>query len=159
EREQLRRNFDAKCLRRIEVNNQLKFGRLQHRQLGGLGAFKNSAGINAKLTISICAVVSVTDESACIRELAPFIDRGNSLSCRQRNDPARRPLKYTSEATISAPICCLTSIAKTPSNSPSLLAVKMCICRPSMRAAFCTSRISKSLSGLAGFTSMPVAPF
>jgi hypothetical protein len=42
EREQLRRNFDAKCLRRIEVDNQLKFGRLQYRQLGGLRALKNS---------------------------------------------------------------------------------------------------------------------
>jgi hypothetical protein len=40
------------------------------------------------LTISICTVVSVTDESACIRELAPFIDRGNSVSCRERDDPA-----------------------------------------------------------------------
>src|SRR5215472_2554852 len=87
-REQRRRNFDAKCLRRIEVNNQLKFGRLQHRQVGGLGALKNFADIDAKLTISICAVVSVTDESACIRELTPFIDRGNSVSCRQRDDPA-----------------------------------------------------------------------
>jgi hypothetical protein len=40
------------------------------------------------LTISICAVVSVTDESACIRELAPFIDSGNSMSRRERDDPA-----------------------------------------------------------------------
>jgi hypothetical protein len=40
------------------------------------------------VTISICAVVSVTDESACIRELAPFIDRGNSMSRGERDDPA-----------------------------------------------------------------------
>src|SRR5262249_60988193 len=78
----------AACHWHIEVNNRRKPGRLQQRKLGGLGAVKNSAGIEAKFTISICAVVSVTDESACIRELAPFIDRGNSVSCSQRDDPA-----------------------------------------------------------------------
>jgi hypothetical protein len=31
----VRRNFDAKCLRRIEVDNQLKFGRLQHSSSAG----------------------------------------------------------------------------------------------------------------------------
>src|ERR1700686_5400499 len=40
------RHFDAKSGRRLEVDRQVKFGRLHHRQIRGLFAFEDPAGID-----------------------------------------------------------------------------------------------------------------
>jgi len=34
----------------------LEFGRLQHRQIGGLGTFENPAGVNGRLAIRVSKV-------------------------------------------------------------------------------------------------------
>jgi hypothetical protein len=41
------RNVEAVRLGGLEMDDQLEFSRLHHRQVGGLGAFENLAGINA----------------------------------------------------------------------------------------------------------------
>ncbi len=45
--EQRWRNVEAVRLGGLEMDDQLEFSRLHHRQVGGLGAFENLAGINA----------------------------------------------------------------------------------------------------------------
>ncbi len=41
------RNVEAERRRGLEMDDQLEFSRLHHRQVGGLGAVENLAGINA----------------------------------------------------------------------------------------------------------------
>ena len=41
------RPFDAERSRRLQVDDELEFGRLQHRQVGGLGALDDAARIDA----------------------------------------------------------------------------------------------------------------
>ena len=47
--EQLRGNFEAERLSGGQIDDQIKLGRLQHRQVGGLLAFENAAGVTASL--------------------------------------------------------------------------------------------------------------
>jgi len=52
DRDQPWRNLDAKRSRHLKVDRKLEFGRLQNRQIGGLGAFENFARIDADLTMN-----------------------------------------------------------------------------------------------------------
>ena len=49
-------NIEAKCLGDDEIDDQLKLGRLCDRQIGGLLAFENLAGVNTSLTIGMLIV-------------------------------------------------------------------------------------------------------
>ena len=51
-------HFDVERPRRLQVDNELKFGRLHDRQVGRLGALEDAAGINAYLTKRVCEAVS-----------------------------------------------------------------------------------------------------
>ena len=46
-REDTRRNSQAKRLRGFQVDDEFKLGRLHYRQVGGLGALEDAAGIDA----------------------------------------------------------------------------------------------------------------
>ena len=59
EREQLRRNFEAKRLRGLQIDHKLELGRLNDREIGRLGALENLAGVNAGLAICIGQACSV----------------------------------------------------------------------------------------------------
>src|SRR5436189_5816425 len=39
------RHLDAECPRRLQVDDELEFGRLQHRQISGVRALKDSTGV------------------------------------------------------------------------------------------------------------------
>src|SRR5262249_58421196 len=47
--EQSWRNVNTDRPRRVSIDHQLKFDRLQHRQVGGLRAFQDAAGVDANL--------------------------------------------------------------------------------------------------------------
>ena len=47
DRENVLRHLDTECARRLKVDDELEFGRLQHRQVGGLGALEDVARIDA----------------------------------------------------------------------------------------------------------------
>src|SRR5437667_9152787 len=53
ERKQIVGDFDAECLGGLQIEHELEFRQLKQRQLGGLFALQNPAGVNAGLAISI----------------------------------------------------------------------------------------------------------
>src|SRR5215831_3438490 len=81
--EQRRWNFQAECFCRVEVDHELEFRRLQHRQVCRSGTLENPPSIDAKLTIRVSSFVTVTDESARVGEIASLVDRGHSITHRQ----------------------------------------------------------------------------
>src|SRR5436305_9213345 len=87
ERQQLVGNFEAEHLRGTEVDHQLEFGRQDNRQITRLLAFEDASGINTGLTICIGNAGPVAHQSAGSDVLAQDIDRGNSMSGRQRDNP------------------------------------------------------------------------
>jgi hypothetical protein len=50
DREHVLRHLDAERPRRLQVDGEIELGCLQHRQVGGLGALEDFAGIDADLT-------------------------------------------------------------------------------------------------------------
>jgi hypothetical protein len=47
ESQHFRGDVEVQCLRRLEVDHQLQFGRLHNRQIGRLGTFQDFAGVNS----------------------------------------------------------------------------------------------------------------
>jgi hypothetical protein len=45
--EQRGRNFEAKCIRGLEIDHQLELGRRLHRQVGGFLAFVNAIDVTS----------------------------------------------------------------------------------------------------------------
>src|SRR5262249_17495824 len=67
----------------MKVDDELEFGRLQHRQITGLGALEDAAGIDADLTKGIREVGSVTHQPAGFHRLTGPISRWNLVARRQ----------------------------------------------------------------------------
>jgi len=63
-------NSQAERLRRLEIDDQLKFGRLQHGKITGLFSLENPSGIDARLTIGISQARAVADQTACLGKIA-----------------------------------------------------------------------------------------
>src|SRR5262249_27543115 len=78
--EQRARDCEAERLGDLDVDDQLKFGDLSDRQVCGLLALENAAGIDAGLTIGFDRATPVADQATCLHELAILIDRGNSVA-------------------------------------------------------------------------------
>jgi NAD(P)-dependent dehydrogenase (short-subunit alcohol dehydrogenase family) len=51
------RHLDAERARRLKIDDELELGRLQHRQIGGLGALEDLPGIGADLTTRLREVL------------------------------------------------------------------------------------------------------
>jgi hypothetical protein len=62
--EQLVGHSDAEHPCRAGVDDQLKLGRLNNRQVSGLSTLENTAGIDANLTIRVPDVGSIAHQSA-----------------------------------------------------------------------------------------------
>ena len=58
----------------LEIDHQLEFGRLLHRQVGGLGRLEDLSDVNANLAISSGQARSIADQATDRGELAPLID-------------------------------------------------------------------------------------
>ena len=68
----------------LEVDHQLELGRSNDRQVGGLLALENAAGVDADLAIGIGKARSIADQTTSRRVLAILIDRRHPLSLCQR---------------------------------------------------------------------------
>src|SRR5215207_4079981 len=84
--EQLVGNLQAKRLRYAEIDDQLELGRLQHREVGRFLTFEDTAGVHADLAIGVGQLRAVGDESSGCSILAPIVDRGKAMACRQCDD-------------------------------------------------------------------------
>src|SRR5262245_44588881 len=77
------RHLNAVQSRCLTVEDELEFGRLQHRQVSGLGPLKNATGVDADLTKSITDVGSVTHQSTGCRMNTQGISRRNPVKRRR----------------------------------------------------------------------------
>src|SRR5262249_2959061 len=71
--EERQRDCEAERLGGLEVQDQLDLGRLLHRQVGGLLALENPAGVDASQTECICNTASVAHKTTGRREPAIMI--------------------------------------------------------------------------------------
>ena len=74
---------EAKRLSAFAVDDELEFGRLQHRQVGGLSALEDVAGIDADLTKHVHEVGSVAHQPAGCDKITVRISRRNPVARRQ----------------------------------------------------------------------------
>src|SRR5262245_33427930 len=84
--EQPRREAEAKCPGGVEVDHELELDRLHDREVGGLLALENPAGVHAGLAICIGDTCSVAHQTADLGSLAPGVDRRHPTVGRQRNE-------------------------------------------------------------------------
>src|SRR5205814_3232626 len=63
-----------------------EFGRLLDRQIGRFFAMQDAAGIDSQLPVDARQARSIADQAAGGHELAPLIDRGNSMARRERDE-------------------------------------------------------------------------
>jgi hypothetical protein len=77
------RDGDAKRLGRLEVDDELEPGWLHDRQVGGLDAIENAAGIDADLTIHVREVRSIAHQPAGSHSITIRINRRNTFARRQ----------------------------------------------------------------------------
>src|SRR5262245_63327707 len=73
------RDGEAERLGGLHVDDELHFGRLLDRQLGGLLAFENSARIDAERAVRIQNGASVSHQAASGYKLAKLVDRGHPV--------------------------------------------------------------------------------
>src|SRR5712671_6020185 len=64
----------------LEIDDQLERRWLLDRQIGGLGALENPAGVDASLARISGEARSIADQAAGRGELAPPIDRRNGIA-------------------------------------------------------------------------------
>src|SRR5665811_1245996 len=99
----------------LQVDDQFDFGNLLDRQVGGLLALEDTAGIDANPTERIRKTASVAHQAASLGELAKMVDRGYRVADRQygelfkpateeciaaNHEPARSQLDQLCEDTI-----------------------------------------------------------
>jgi len=75
------RDFEAELLRGLEIDYQLELGRLLDRQIGGLGACENPAGIGPSLAPYAGEARSIADQAAGLDAFPQLIDRRNGMTC------------------------------------------------------------------------------
>jgi len=81
--EHARRNGEAERFGSREVDDELEFGRLQHRQVGGLCALEDATAIDADLMKHVRDVGSIAHQPAGFHKFTEPISRRNSVARRQ----------------------------------------------------------------------------
>src|SRR3974377_501301 len=83
---QIRWHLEAKRLGGLEVDDELKFGRLHHRQVSGLLALENPPGVDTDLAIAIAVIGAVDHQTPRLCVFALLVNGRDSLPRRQSND-------------------------------------------------------------------------
>ena len=78
--EDRRRHGETKRLSGLEIDDQLEFGRLLHRQIGGLLALEYPSRVNAGLVIGSREARCIADQATGSGEFARIIDRRNGIA-------------------------------------------------------------------------------
>ena len=79
-------DLEAERLRGLEIDDKLELCRLQHRQISGLGPFKDATGVEASLPYRFGLNRSVADQAAIPDILAKCVDGRNAVaSCESRS--------------------------------------------------------------------------
>ena len=76
---------------RLQVDDELEFGRLQDRQVGGIGALKDLTGVDADLTIHVQDIGPIAHQPTRFDMFANGIGRGNRIArreCRKLDAPS-----------------------------------------------------------------------
>src|SRR6266702_8720381 len=71
------RHFEAERLQRLEIDDQLEFGRPHDRQIGGFLALENPASVDAGLSVCVGEASAVAHQAARIDKFASKVGRGN----------------------------------------------------------------------------------
>src|SRR5262249_59591512 len=80
------RNREAERLCGLEIDDQLHFGGLLDRQIGGLLALENAAGVDGSQTIHVGGARSVAHQAAVEREFPLMEDSWYGEPGRKRDD-------------------------------------------------------------------------
>src|SRR5919198_2528904 len=78
--EQRWRHFEPKCFCSLEIDHQLEFGWLLHRQIGRALTPENPSGIDADLIICLSKADAVAHQTASSRIVSKFIDGRNGVA-------------------------------------------------------------------------------
>ena len=73
----------------LEVDDQFELGRLDDWQVRWFLAVKNAPGITPQLAVMVCDVKPIAHEAAGFGILAPDVDCGDTMACRERRDLPR----------------------------------------------------------------------
>src|SRR5215831_3668327 len=84
--DQHRRHSQAEPPGSLEVDEEVKPGRLLDWQVGGLGPLENPSGVDAGLAIGIRQASAVTHETARFREVNKRVDARDSIAGGQGHD-------------------------------------------------------------------------
>lgn len=84
--EQRERERKAERFGCLEIDRQLDFAGLLDRQIGGLLAFENPTSVDAGLAIRVGETGSVAHQPTGRNGFAPWVDGGNRVACRQREE-------------------------------------------------------------------------
>jgi hypothetical protein len=152
--EQHWRHVDAERPRRTQVDDELELGRLHDRQVGGLGALEDAAGIDASLTKHVREVGSVAHQPAGCDIIMSRIGRRNPVARRQGdklNAAADEECVGSNEEAIGA---LARKVGKGLIDLVARAGLENLICSPMARPVSCTSRNVVSVTAaLAGLTS------
>src|SRR5262249_23039338 len=84
------RDFEAKGLGCLEIDDQLDFHRLPDRQVSGANPFEYAAGIKAKLATGLSSVAAVAQQAASKRVFAPRVNRRDRVTLSQSDNAIGR---------------------------------------------------------------------
>ena len=77
--QQPRRHLEAEGAGSRKIDDKLKFGRLHHRQVGGLHTLEDAIDVGGRITKLVDRIRAIGDQAAARDEIAVRVDRGQSV--------------------------------------------------------------------------------